>query len=210
MVPHLLAAQELTVESRTLGPVLPDPKGAVIRMLNQRIVAGGKVVLVGRSIQPDGSVFFDQREFTMDGTPVVFAQEGAWGGRWNRFETRFGSAGAEQRINTQLNQTATPASAFRNPTVLWFWQVQPAVGDTVVVTYLAQNVIATSRIRFTYQGTEELVLAGRRVTAHRVREDPLGSPGVYTLWWYDEQGMGIKRYHKTTEREFADELVAWR
>ena len=48
------------------------------------------------------------------------------------------------------------------------------------------------------------------MVAHRVRENPLGSPGVYTVWWYDDRGMGIKRYHKTTEREFADQLVAWR
>ena len=146
----------------------------------------------------------------MDGTPVTFAQEGFWCGRWNRFETRFASTGAVQQINVRENRADAPASTFRDPTVLWFWRVQPTVGDTVTVTYLAQNVIATSRIRFTYEGTEELTLAERRVVAHRVREDPLGSPGVYTVWWYDDRGMGIKRYHKTTEREFADQLVAWR
>ena len=205
----LVAAQDLAVESRTLAPVLPAPQG-VTRLLHQRIVAEGKLLLVNRAVQPDGSVFFNQREFLLDGTPVAFAQEGFWAGRWNRFETRFAPTGAVQHINDTENRTDAPASTFRDPTVLWFWRVQPTVGDTVTVTYLAQNVIATSSIRFTYEGTEELTLAERRVVAHRVREDPLGSPGVYTVWWYDDRGMGIKRYHKTTEREFADQLVAWR
>jgi hypothetical protein len=35
-------------------------------------------------------------------------------------------------------------------------------------------------------------------------------PGVYTLWWYDEHGMGVKRYHKTTQGEYRVELLAWR
>jgi uncharacterized protein YcfL len=43
-----------------------------------------------------------------------------------------------------------------------------------------------------------------------VREVPVGTQGVYTLWWYDDQGMGVKRFHKTTQQEFTDELVAWK
>jgi len=209
LLPLAVAAQELSVASRTLAPVLPAPKGVTLA-LNQRIVAEGKILILSRAVQPDGSVFFSQREYLLDGTPVAFAQEGFWADRWNRFETTFSATVAEQRINETVNRTRSPAQLFRDPTVLWFWRVHPAVGDTAVVTHLAQNVIATYQIRFTYEGTEELTLAGRSVRAHRVREDPLGSPGVYTLWWYDEQGMGIKRYHKTTDREFADQLVAWR
>jgi hypothetical protein len=205
----IVTSQDLSVESRTLSPVQP-PAAGITLLLNQRIVGNGKVLLLSRAVQPDGSVFFSEREFRLDGTPVVFVQEGYWGGRWNRFETRFTSRGAVQHINDAVNRTDAPASTFRDPGILWFWRVHPAPGDTVVVTYLAQNVIATSRIRLTYEGKEELTLAGRQVTAHRVREDPLGSPGVYTLWWYDERGMGIKRYHKTTEHEFTDQLVAWR
>ena len=205
----LATAQDLSVETRTLAPLLPVAQGVNL-MLNERIVADGRIMILSRAVRPDGSLSFSQREYQLNGTPVAFAQEGFWADRWNRFETRFGAAGAEQHINETVNRTDAPAQTFRDPTVLWFWRTQPAVGDTVVVTYLAQNVIATSRIRFTYEGVEEMTLAGRRVTVHRVREDPLGSPGVYTLWWYDEKGMGVKRYHKTTEHEFADQLVAWR
>ena len=205
----LAAAQELSVETRTLSPTLPATPGVNL-MLNQRIVANGRILLLGRTVRPDGSMFFSQREYQLDGTPVAFAQEGFWADRWNHFETRFTASGAEQHINEAVNRTDAPAQTFRDPTVLWFWHTRPVVGDTVVVTYLAQNVIATSRIRYTYEGVEELMLAGRLVTVHRVREDPLGSPGVHTIWWYDEKGMGVKRYHKTTSAEFADQLVAWR
>ena len=74
---------------------------------------------------------------------------------------------------------------------------------------LAQNVISTFKIRYTYQGDEEMTLAGKKVTVHRVREDPLSAPGVYTLWWYDDQGMGVKRYHVVGGKEIVDELLNW-
>lgn len=209
LLPLAATAQGLSMESRTLTPVLPSPQGVNLA-LNQRIVTDGRVLILNRAVQPDGSVFFDQREYSRDGTPITFTQEGFWAERWNRYETRFSATGAEQHINDAVNRTGRPASDFRNPTLLWFWRVQPEIGDTVLVTFLAQNVIATYQIRFIYEGTEELTLAGRTVNAHRVREEPLGSAGVFTIWWYDERGMGIKRYHKTTSREFADQLVSWR
>jgi len=203
------AGPELSIETRTLSPVQAGDSGVHL-ILNQRVVAGDRIVLLGRTIQPDGSSFYEQREYRSDGTPVSIWQEGAWGDRWNHFETRYGARGAEQHINEVVNRSSLPDRTFRNPTVLWFWRVHPEVGTSVVVTYLAQNTIATSQIRFTYEGDESMTLAGRTVTVHRVREDPLGAEGVFTIWWYDSQGMGVKRYHKTTQQEFTDQLVAWR
>jgi hypothetical protein len=50
------------------------------------------------------------------------------------------------------------------------------------------------------RGDEEFTLAGRRITGHRVREVSIGTQGVYTLWWYGDQGMGVRRFHTTTWR----------
>jgi len=44
------------------------------------------------------------------------------------------------------------------------------VGTTETVKFLAQNTIATYQIRFKYEGDEELTLAGRKLSVHRVRE----------------------------------------
>ncbi len=203
------AHPNLFIESRTLSPVSPESKGVNL-ILNQRIVTDGRVTFLGRVVQPDGSIFFSQRAYAMDGTPISTWQEGFWSDRWNHFETRYSRTGAEQRINDAVNTTDQPDRTFTDPTALWFWHTRPKVNESVVVTYLAQNVITTSQIRYTYEGDDVLTLAGRTVTAHRVREDPLGADGVYTIWWYDDQGMGIKRYHKTTQHEYIDQLVAWR
>jgi hypothetical protein len=205
----LAAAPDVSIETRTLSPVSPEPKGVNL-ILNQRIVTEGKIIFMSRAVQPDGSVFFSQREYKMDGTPISTWQEGRWSNRWNRFETRYSGNGAEQNINEKASKTDLPDRTFRDPTVLWFWRVHPKVNDSVVVTYLAQNVIATSQIRYTYEGDEEMPLAGRKVSVHRVREDPVGTQGVYTIWWYDDSGMGVKRFHKTTQQEYSDELVAWK
>ena len=203
------ARPDISIEARTLAPAAPKEKGVHL-IFNQRIVTGGKIIHVGRTVQPDGSVFFSQQEYKMDGTPVSTSQEGFWGNRWNRFETRYGGKGAEQNINETTNKTDLPDRTFRNPTILWFWRTRPKVTESIVVTYLSQNVIATSQIRYTYEGDEEMTLAGRKVNVHRVREDPVGANGVYTIWWYDDQGMGVKRFHKTTQGEYTEELVAWK
>ena len=205
----LAAGPAISIESRTLSPIAPREKGVHL-IFNQRIVTEGKIIQLGRTVQPDGSVFFSQQEYKMDGTPVSTRQEGFWSNRWNRFETRYSGKVAEQSINETTNKTDLPARTFRNPTILWFWRTRPRVNESIVVTYLAQNVIATSQIRYTYEGDEEMTLAGRRVSVHRVREDPVGTKGVYTIWWYDDQGMGVRRFHKTTQQEYTDELVAWK
>jgi hypothetical protein len=204
-----LSGADLVIETRTLSPVSPEQQGVNL-ILNQRIATSDRIILSSRTVQPDGSVFFSQQEYQMDGIPVSFWQEGFWSDRWNRFETRFTRAGAQQRINERTNNSNLPNITFRNSTLLWFWRIHPKVREHVVVTYLAQNTIATSQIRFTYEGDEELTLAGRKAAVHRVREDPLGVDGVYTIWWYDDQGMGVKRFHKTTQHEYRDELVAWK
>ena len=205
----LAAGPDISIEARTLSPVAPGKSGVHL-IFNQRIVTAEKIIQLGRTVQPDGSVFFSQQEYKMDGTPVSTWQEGFWCNRWNRFETRYSGKGAEQKINETTNKTDLPDRTFRNPTILWFWRTRPKVDESIVVTYLAQNVIATSQIRYTYEGDEQMTLAGRRVTVHRVREDPVGTKGVYTIWWYDDQGMGVRRFHKTTQQEYTDELVAWK
>jgi hypothetical protein len=205
----VLAGADISIESRTLTPANPDTKGVNL-IFNQRIVTGGRIILSSRSVYPNGSVSFSQQEFKMDGTPVYTWQEGFWSDRWNHFETRYNKKGAEQKINEETNKSDLPDSAFKKPTLLWFWKTHPKINETVTTTYLAQNVIATSQIKHTYEGDEEMTLAGKKVKLHRVREDPVGVKGVYTIWWYDDQGMGVKRYHKTTQHEYTDVLFAWK
>lgn len=207
--PLILAAGVFsTHESRTIAHTLPKPTGVSV-YINERFLMDGKIVLLNHSVNADGSVNFSKVTYRMDGTPIQSVQEGNWGDRMNRFATDYGPKGAVQSINEITNRTDMPDRTFRDPTKLWFWKTHPKVGESVVVTSLAQNVISTFKIRFTYQGDEEMTLAGRKVTVHRVREDPLGAPGVYSIWWYDGQGMGVKRYHLVGGKDIEDELVNW-
>jgi hypothetical protein len=204
----LVTGTGVSIEGRTLAPRGAKPEGVNL-VLNERIVTGGGFVSRSHVVGLDGSIGFSQSEYKMDGTPVCISQEGFWSDRWNHFETRYGKQGTEQQINEQTTKADMPNSKFRNPTLLWFWKTQPKPNESVTVTSLAQNVIRTSQIEYTYEGDEEMTLAGRKVRVHRVREVPLPGEGVYTIWWYDDQGMGVRRYHKTPENEYTDELVAW-
>jgi len=195
-------------ESRTIAHVLPKPDGVSL-YVSERFVLGRTFVLLSHSVGADGSVNYSKLTYRMDGTPVQMTQEGNWGGRMNRFTTDYGPKGATQSINEASNRSDLPDRTFRDPTKLWFWKVHPKKGENVVVTGLAQNVVATSRIRFIYEGDETMTLAGRTVEVHRVREEPLSAPGVYTLWWYDRAGMGVKRYHTVGGKDIADELAYW-
>lgn len=177
----------------------------------ERIVSDKGFTLITKTISPEGDVTFGTQEFTLQGVPVSSSQEGSWNERWNVFETAYGTGGTVQTINGEVTKSKHGAKQFVNPTVLWFWQTHPKVGTSVTVDFLAQNTIATFKIKFTYEGDDKMKVQGREVVLHRVHERPLSArDGVYTVWWYDDNGMGVKRYHKTTEHEFRAELASWR
>lgn len=188
----------------------PNVKEGIGYIINERVEHGKTFSLIGKSIYNSGSVSYGRKVYQMDGTPVSSSQEGEWNDRWNVLTSTFHKDYAEQSINGVVTRTKMAAREFRNPTALWFWKKQPKIGEVATVKFLAQNTIATFEIKYTYEGDETLTLAGREVKVHRVREDPLSAKGVYTIWWYDDQGMGVKRYHKTTTSEFRFELISWR
>lgn len=202
--------QGLTYESRTLlsGPV---DSASTYAIVNERIVYKDSFTLVTRSVDKSLSGSYSILSYSNAGVPMSSSQEGNWNDRWNILETKFGPKECVQLINGEISTSKMPAGEFANPTSLWFWKVKPKVGTVETVKFLAQNTIATFSIRFTYEGDEEMTLAGRKVKVHRVREKPLSAPdAVYTIWWYDDQGMGVKRVHKTTQGEYNFDLHSWR
>ena len=200
----------MTIETRTLrsGPAdSPD----IYAIVSERIAMKDGFSLLSKTIDRSFGVSYSVSSYTNAGVPVESVQEGNWNDRWNVLATKFGAREAIQSINGEVTKGAKPAKQFTNPTTLWFWKTNPKPGTAVTVDILAQNTIATFQIRYTYEGDEQMTLAGRKVTVHRVREKPLSAPdAVYTIWWYDDQGMGVKRFHKTTQNEYTFDLVSWR
>ncbi|MBS1724860.1 MAG: hypothetical protein JSS66_18110 [Armatimonadetes bacterium] len=202
-------APPVDVETRTLRE--GEESGSGSYLLFQRIATRSGFTLWSKGIYPGGNVGYGETEYTLHGMPVRSAQEGFWNDRWNVFTTHYKSKGAIQSINGVVTTSHLPAKEFQNPTVLWFWKTHPRIGSVVTVKFLAQNTLDIFQIRFTYEGDEKVKLVGREVVLHRVREVPLSShEGVYTIWWYDDKGMGVKRYHKTTKQEYSNELLSWR
>ncbi len=200
----------INIESRTLrsGPA-DDPK--TYSILSERIATKDGFTLVSKTIDRSFGVSYSTSSYSNAGVPIESRQEGNWNDQWNVLETKFGASESVQNINGEVTKGKAPAKQFINPSLLWFWKVKPKAGTVVTADILAQNTIATFKIRYTYEGDEVMTLAGRKVTVHRVREKPLSAPdAVYTIWWYDDQGMGVKRYHKTTQNEYTFDLVSWR
>jgi hypothetical protein len=209
LFPLIMQVTPSDYESRTLDTGEPNDSRPSI-LVKERLVSKGLLRVVTHSIDADGSISYCEAKYLNDGTPMSISQEGAWGGRWNVFTSTYGPKGGVQDINGSRTPYKTDAKQFRDPTLLWFWNTHPHVGQTETVTFLAQNIITTFQIKFTYEADEMLDLCGKKLLCHRVREDPVGDKGVYTLWWYDDKGMGIKRFHKTTQHEFSYTLKAWR
>jgi len=205
----LLAASKMEIETRTL---LTGPKGApdTDYLLMQRIVTKDEFALLTKTIGSDGGITYSTQRYMPNGIPITQRQEGQWNDRWNVLETGYSKNEAVQTINGEVTRSKIKGDEYRNPTLLWFWKTHPKIGEAVTVNFLAQNTIVTFQIKYTYEGDEKMTLAGREVTLHRVREDPLSAKGVYTQWWYDDQGMGVKRYHKTTQHEYFYDLISWR
>jgi hypothetical protein len=207
----VLLGPQAIIESRTL---VEDMGGGVTgaTFSFERIVTPKGFVYITRTLDSDGSVGYEQFDYSLAGVPVSIRQEGFWNGRWNTFQTLYGKRSAIQTINETKNKASMPASRFKDVTKLWFWKVKPKVGTRVMVEFLVQNTIDVMKIRFTYEGTDTMTIMGRTARYHRVREYPMdsGAAGVYTIWWYDDKGMRVKRYHKTTTKEFRSELISWR
>jgi len=207
-----IVAQSLTSGYTCRKLVDGDPKEASASVLIQeRFVHKDRFLVVNHSVDKTMGTSFGSMEYDMSGCPIVQTQEGFWNDRWNNFTTRYGSKGSEQSINGVIARDASPLTEYRNPTLLWFWKVKPKIGASETVTFLAQNVIKKFKIKFTYEGDDTLEILGRKCVVHRVREVPISAPAeVYTIWWFDDEGMGVKRYHKTTSSEYKYELVAWK
>ena len=206
----ILLQPQSIITSRKLRDGKPTEKVSSV-IINERFLQNDRFSLVTHSVYPSGSTSYGISSFDFHGNPLETSQEGFWNDRWNVFTSKFGAKSVRQTINDEVNIDQSPRSKFRNPTVLWFWKTKPKVGCTETVKFLAQNTIATFEIKFTYEGNEVLEIMGKKVKAHRVREIPLSAPkAVYTIWWYDDEGMGIKRYHKTTTSEFTFGLVSWK
>lgn len=205
-----LALSSTNPESRVLAP-LEKGHPTLDRTIAERFVDRTKFVIVSHDVNSDGSTSYSKSEYDNQGNPLSVTQHGFWNDRWNTFQTEFGAKGYIQSINDTKTTGNQPRTKYRNPTALWFWRTHPQKGTSETVTFLAQNTIAEFQIKFTYEDDEVMELAGRKVTLHRVREKPLSAPdAVYTIWWYDDEGMGVKRYHKTTTNEYETRLVAWK
>ncbi len=213
LIHSILIAQQLTqlnIESRTLLNLLSPSQGEEFHS-DERIVTQKFIVLQSKIIDPGGQVTFGKSIFSPSGVPISSVQEGICNDRWNTYETTYGSKMATQIINGKRFSKIMDSKQFVNPTVLWFWKKHPKIGETVTVEYLAQNTISIFKIKYKYENDESMTLCGRKVTLHKVIETPLSSKeGVFTVSWYDDKGMRVKRYHKTPNGEFNMNLVAWR
>lgn len=206
----ILAASDAQIVSRTLlDGKAGSPEARVI--VNERILTKEGFALVSHSVTPGASPSYSIRKFNKAGEPLESSQEGYWNDKWNVFTTMYGEKQLEQSINGEVTKQVASRKAYRNPTNLWFWKTKPAPGTSETVKFVAQNVIQDFEIKFTYEGDEELEILGKKIKVHRVMERPLRAPeGVYTVWWYDDEGMGVKRHHQTTTGSFDFELIGWK
>jgi hypothetical protein len=169
----------------------------------------GSVSFRSKGVRHDGSVTHADRVYNGRGEPLRSSQEGPWG----RLESTFEEKRVVRLINGKAHAQEAERKAFANPTLFWFWRTHPKPGDSAVVSFAAANNPSTFKIRFTYQGVEEVEAAGRKVKAHKVREDPLDvakGDEVYTVRWFDDKGMDIQRYHKANKNEYRTKLLGWR
>jgi hypothetical protein len=175
----------------------------------ERIVQpDGTILFRTRGVYANGDPSFSETRYSAEGEPLYTLQRGSWGQLESTLHpdkiTRI-VEGAEQSETIERN-------TLKDPTKLWFWKTQPVVDETITVKNAQNNVPGVSEIRYTYLGREDIKAAGKTVNAHKVREVPLGvNPGVdvYTLRWFDDQGMEVHRYHKVQKNVYETTLLEW-
>lgn len=203
----LAALQATEIESRTQRD--GDKEKWDIRFLERHVAPDGSVRLVSKGVRSDGSVSYSEKRYNPQGEPLSSNQEGPWG----RLEGRFEEKKIVRLIDGTAHEEVANRKDYVDPTLFWFWKTFPKEGESVVVTIAAANQPSTFKIRYTYEGREEIEAAGKKVKAYKVREDPLNvnkGNEVYTIRWFDEKGMDIGRYHKVNKNEYTSKLIGWR
>jgi hypothetical protein len=180
-----------------------------ISFCERQVHPDGSISLRSKSVRHDGSVSYAERLYNSRGEPLKSTQEGSWG----RLESTFEEQRVVRLIDGKTHSQEIERKTFADPTLFWFWKTHPQEGDSVVVSFAAANQPSSFKIRYTYQGMEEIEAAGKKIRAHKVREDPLDvaqGNEVFTIRWFDDKGMDIQRYHKVNKNEFRTKLVNWR
>lgn len=205
--PTLHKEQDLSYQSRTHRD--GDDKKWQVEFRERILHPDGAITIRSRGVNHDSNFSQAERSYTPAGEPIYSSQLGTWG----KLEATFAPDQVTRLINGKKDVQKIDRKTLIDPTLFWFWKTTPKEGESVVVTFAAANVPSTFQIRFTYQGTEELEAVGRTVKAHKVREEPLSvKPGndVFTLRWFDEKGMEIKRYHKVNHNVYETNLLYWK
>lgn len=89
---------------------------------------------------------------------------------------------------------------FIDPTVLWFWKINPEKGKTITVKSVVKNFITNtidlSETYYTYKGLDKLEINNSIGLYHKVhsywgqKED-----NGYDESWYNDQGVLVKQIH---------------
>lgn len=151
----------------------------------------GTITFHGETRLTNGTVFSSVDLYDKNGIPLEKRSVWSGGETILKYEE-------SQIVFTEKDKTQTMNMArkdFIQPQKLWFWKAKPKIGESVEAKILFVNTKKTGVIKYTYLKKETIEINGQKYKAFVVREEPASAKETYTDYWYDKNGMFIKREH---------------
>ncbi len=160
-------------------------------VMKRDVNENGNISFQGETRLNNGKIFSSIDLYDENGIPLE--QKSVWSGGETllKFEEN-------QVLYTEKGKTAVINIARKEliqPQKLWFWKVKPKIGESVEVKILFVNTKNTGTIKYTYLKKETIELNNRKYKTFVVREEPLQAKETHTDYWFDKNGMFIKREH---------------
>ncbi|MBL8064911.1 MAG: hypothetical protein JNM34_03530 [Chthonomonadaceae bacterium] len=166
----------------------PDGLTGTAKLSTKLLEDGSRYVSLSLRLSYNGNLETDVLEestYDSKGRPVRMLQTTHASGKKTSTSVNFTEEGAQVVTNKsgtmKTNLVVFPEGTTANPTVFWFCRDKPEKGRSVEYYLFRLSESSWSKAKSRYDGDEDIVVSGRKVTAHVVRIGEVTS-------WLDDKG----------------------
>lgn len=172
----LLVAASACAEETHLKVSGPDGLSGTATLVNKIQADGTKYVRLSMKLTYEGgqtSEILQESSYNAEGEPVRMLQTAKARGRKSSIVVTFSDEGAQvvadRGDGPKTNLVQRPNGAIANPTEYWFSKTKPAKGQTAEFFTFRVSEQAWTKSKARYEGVREIVVAGKKVSAHLVQ-----------------------------------------
>lgn len=154
----------------------PDGLAGTATLVNKVQQDGTKYVRLSMTLSYGGaqkSEILQESSYSPLGEPIRMLQTSKGQGKKTSIVVKFSEDGAQvvtdKGDGPKTNLVVPPSGTIANPTEFWFSKAKPTKGETAEFYTFRMSEQGWAKTKAKYEGDREIVVEGKRVTAHLVQ-----------------------------------------